>query len=75
MKKKISYVLDSRKYPSVYIKVKDRENFVSSYFLKDGRTICFTFTRFGWSSKNHKAFAYWEHNSKSVKTKELLELI
>lgn len=74
MEKQINYVLQSRRYRNIYIKVKDRELFCDKTIDTPEGKMLFRYTSFGKNEKMHKAYVQDVHG-KPVKTTVLKKLL
>jgi hypothetical protein len=74
MEKQIRYVLESRKYRNIYIKVNDRSLFTDTLVDTPGGTMRFSYTGYGRNMKLQKAYAK-DALGKPVKTKVLKTIL
>jgi hypothetical protein len=74
MQKQIGYILESRRYRNIYIKVKDRVLFDNGLVDTPEGKMRFRYTSFGKNEKMHKAYVQDVHG-KPVKTTVLKKLL
>lgn len=74
MQKQIGYILESRQYRNIYIKVKDRALFDNSLVDTPEGKMRFRYTSFGKNEKLQKAYVQ-DENGKPVKTTVLKKLL
>lgn len=74
MLKQIGYVLESRRYRNIYIRVKDRALFDGSPVETPAGVMRFSYTGFGKNMKLQKAYVK-DQSGKPVKTTVLKQLL